>query len=434
MQSATEHSPATIPATSLPSPRRDAALMLASGVVLRCCGLIFVMVLSRRLSEHDIGVFFFAEALADTLIVIANFSLDTVIFRQVSAQRPAQAPTTFAPLLGFRLVSGPVYLLCLLIISRFETGPLRWLLPLVGFYTLVESFFFSFAGMFIGVGRVGAKAALEVLTELLFTGGFLLAIYRYPSLETLVIASSIRAAMLLIGSLFITRRWIGPLQIRIDWRIVAAGVPFLLMTLLGLLQGRTETMLLGLLSSFSAAAAYQLSMRLNVAAMFIPQAINLALFRHLAAEGLTAVNRQRLGRSLGLLALFGGIIAAVMVLRPDPVARLMFGATAPMVVPVLRALAPVLFLRFMVTGLASTLMALARERHVFRCLLAGTIAGLIADLLLIPRLGAVGAAEGLLVSSLCQLAMMGVSTASLVARARATDATAPADLLLASAI
>jgi len=272
------------------------------------------------------------------------------------------------------------------------------------------------------------------MTELLYTAGFLLAVYRWPSLETLVIASSIRAAMLLFGSLFITRRWIGPVHVSIDWKIVAAGLPFLLMTLLALLQGRTETMLLGLLSTFSATAAYQLSSRLTVAAMFIPQAINLALFRHLAADGLTAVNRRRLGRSLGLLALFGGIIATGMVVRPDPVARMMFGATAPTVVPVLRAMAPVLLLRFLVTGLASALMGLGREKHVFRCLLAGTIAGLIADLLLIPRLGAAGAADGLLVSGMLQLAMMGISTTSLVARSRAAEAIAPANLLMAPAI
>jgi hypothetical protein len=43
----------------LPSVGRDAALLLTSGAVIRLCGLVFMMVLSRRLSKEDVGVFSF---------------------------------------------------------------------------------------------------------------------------------------------------------------------------------------------------------------------------------------------------------------------------------------------------------------------------------------------------------------------------------------
>jgi len=402
-----------------PSPiRRDAAVMLASGAVLRLCGLIFMMVLSRRLSKEDVGVFSFYEALADTLTIIASFSLDIVIMRRVAAAARNQQTITFAPLLAFRLISAPVYLLCITIVSHFVRGP-HWLLPFVGFYTLMESAFFSFAGFFVGVKRIGMKAAVEASAELIFTTLFLVFVYRYPSIKTVIVLSTVRSGLLLGTGIYLTRRFFGPLQLRFaPLEMLRAGAPFVLISLLGVLQGSMETLLLGFLASLPATGAYQLALKLTISAGFIPGAVNTAFFPHLAADGLTAMNRRRLVKALILLACLGSGAGVLLFCLSHQVAHVLFGPMASEVAPVLCCIAPALLVRFVTGGLTSAVVALKGESRVFRSLLIGTLCGLTADCLLIPRFHASGAALGMLVSTTCQCVIMGATIRGLVAKAR----------------
>lgn len=411
--------PRTLPRLS--SVRRDTALNLASGVVIRFCGLVFMMVLSRHLSKQEIGVFSLYEAIADTLTLIAGFSLEMVIMRRVAAASRESATTAFAPLLAFRLISSPVYLLCITIVAHFVSGP-HWLLPFVGLYTVTESAYFSFASFLVGAKRIGSKAAIEAAAELIFTSLFLAAIYRYPSIKTLIVLSTIRSGLLLGTGIYLTRRYFGPLHLRFaPIEMIRAGAPFVFMSLLSLLQGRMETMLLGFLATLPATGAYQLSLRLLIASGFIPQSVNMAVFPHIAKDGLNAVNRARLTHGLILLAALGAASAAVLFFLSDPVARILFGPMAVEVAPVLRAIAPALLVRFLASGIASAVIAMEGERSVFRSLLAGTIVGLTADCLLIPHYGASGAALGMLISAVCQCLITGAALLALVANARAAE-------------
>jgi O-antigen/teichoic acid export membrane protein len=407
--------PAITPAAPRPSRRayprlspvrRDAAVMLLSGAVIRLCGLAFMMVLSRRLSREDVGVFSFYEALADTLTIIASFSLDSAMIRRIAGAAPGRQIISFAPLLAFRLISAPVYLLCIIIVSHFVRGP-HWLLPFVGLYTLTESAYYSFAGFFVGVKRIGIKAAIEAGAELTFTALFLIFLYRYPSIKTVIVLSTVRSTLLLGTGVYLANRYFGPLRIRFaPLEMIRLGAPFVLMSLLGVLQGSMETLLLGFLASLPATGAYQLALKITVSAGFIPQAVNIAVFPHIAAEGLTAINRRRLSQSLILLACLGGGAGLVLFFLSHQVAQILFGPMVTEVAPVLRVIAPALFVRFVTSGMTSVVIALKGENRVFRSMLAGTVCGLTADCLLIPRLGASGAACGMLVSAVCQFILM----------------------------
>jgi O-antigen/teichoic acid export membrane protein len=401
--------------------RRDAAFMLASGMIVRLCGLVFMMVLSRVLTDDKIGVFSLYEAIADTLTLIASFSLDMVTIRRVAAAARGEETNAFAPLLAFRILSTPVYLVAITLVCPFVSGP-HWLLPLVGVYTLTESIFFSFGSFFAGVKRLGLRAIIEASTELVFTGLFLLTIRRYPSIPTLIVLSTLRSSLLLGSSYFFARRIFGKLHVRFETlQMIKSGAPFVLMALLGLLQGRTEIMLLGFLSSLPETGAYQLALRLIIAAGFIPQSLNLAIYPHIAADGLSGANRQRLRRLLLILGLFGAASGAALFCFPQPIARVLFGPMAGEVAPVLRAMSPALLVRFVTTGISSALIAMNGEKRVFNALLLGTVVGLAADCLLIPPYKASGAAMGMLLSALCQFVVMGVAILSAAKSGRAKE-------------
>jgi O-antigen/teichoic acid export membrane protein len=384
--------------------RRNALLLLAGGVAVRLCGLVFIVILSRRLSASDIGLFSFAEAFADTLIIVASFSLDSVMLRRV-ASHPADAMRQFAPLAGFRLVSGPVYLLVILVASHCFANQTRWILPIVGAYTLLESASFCVSNLFIATHQAKYRVWIEVPAEILFTIGFAAGMWLRPALTTLLALSALRSLMLLAGAIYLARRRFGPFCLAWDSRLMLAAVPFLGITSLNLLQGRSETILLGFLSSFSAVGIYQLALRLLLSATFVQTAISSAVFPHLAADGLDAPNRRRLIRSFLALMMPAAMGAIALIFAPALVARIVFGNRSIELALVLRIAGVILPFRFCAIFLASALAALREERAVFQSLFLATLAGLLADVVFIPRYAAGGAAIGMLVSAAAQCSL-----------------------------
>lgn len=394
--------------------RRDAFLLLVGGMVSRLCGFIFVVVLARTLSPEQIGMFSLAETLADTLILIASFNLDSVIVRRIAAGPPAEATVRFAPLMGFRLVSGPIYLLTMVVLSRSLHLTTPWLVPTMGVYTLMESLYFSLSDMFVGVNRPAMRAGIEATAELTFTVCFVIAMLLHPSLATLLAVTVLRGVVLLGAVLYLVRSQLGPFHVGWDNRLIREGAPFLLMTFLDILQGKSETMLLAAFSTFAAVGIFQLALRLFTALLFVPRAISGAVFPRFAASGFDAANRRRFLHGLGGLTLVSLAGSGVLLLGPELPARVLFGPATSQVLPVLRSMAPLLLLRFVLVFVATGLLALKRERAVLAALAVGTTVGLLADLLLIPSWGPVGASVGLSVSAICQCLMLGATLLSML--------------------
>jgi O-antigen/teichoic acid export membrane protein len=388
--------------------RGDAMLLLACGMVVRVCGLLLIVILSRVISARLIGIFSFAEAVADTLILIASFNLDSLIVRRIAAGAASEATGRFAPLMGFRIVSAPIYLLVIWIVSRFAHTEERWILPVVGLCTLLESLFFCISDIFVGISRPGFRAGIEVVAELIFTAVFVVAMLLRPTMTTLLAVSLLRGVMLFGGVLYMARTRLGPLRVGWDNSLIVAGVPFLLIAFLLILQGKIETMLLGMLSNYEAVGVFQLALRVIMAAQFIPLALGSVIYPRLAAEGLTAHNRGRLVRSVALLTGLGLFSCVFVLVFQGPLSRLLYGPAAARVAPVLMSLAPVLPIRFVALFLAAALAAVGRERSVLSGMIVGTVIGLIVDFLFIPRLGAIGASLGVIASGLCQCIQLGV--------------------------
>lgn len=388
--------------------RHDAFLLLAGGMIVRLCGLLFVVILARVLSERQIGIFSFAEALADLLILIASFNLDSLIVRRIAAGPPSEVTQRFAPLLGFRLVSAPVYLLVICIVALLTHSEQRWILPVVGVYTLMESLYICLSDMFVGISQPAVRAKIEVTAELIYSVAFVLAMWARPTIGTLIEVTLLRGTMLVGFVIYLIYTRLGRLRIGWDNTLIVEGIPFLLMTFLTILQGKLETVLLGVLSNYETVGVFQLALRLIMAAQFIPMAFASALYPRLAGGGWNPNNRRNLLHGLGGVIVLGLMGCGFLLIFNGPVSRLIYGAAAPQVAPVLKSMGPLLPVRFAALFVATVLTAVGRERAVLGAMIAGTIVGLITDVILIPRLGAVGASVALFTSGLCQCFFFGV--------------------------
>jgi O-antigen/teichoic acid export membrane protein len=126
----------------------------------------------------------------------------------------------------------------------------------------------------------------------------------------------------------------------------------------------------------------------------------------LTAHGLTTHNRKLLIRAASGVAGAGIVASLVAWFLADQLAAILYGQIGATVAPIIRALAIVFPLGFMAFFLSLVLQALYEEAHVLRTLFLVTVANLAANWILVPRIGATGAAYAQILSTSLQLVIL----------------------------
>src|SRR5262245_26372149 len=318
--------------------QRDTLLLLALQTFYRLSGVVLLAVLSRCLPAHEIGTYFFALSLAESFTLLASCGLGPVLMRRVAAA-PEQATTAFAPLLGLRLVSGPLYLGGVGVTALLFTGAIWWVVVLVALFTLLENGYFSFVPLCLALHKGVCPVVIGLAVEVLFLAVFLLGMWWAPSLHRLLEANLLRALGLVGVALLVTHRWLCPLRLAWDSTLLKEGVPFILLTLLVMLRGRVDTVLLGFFTDYDTVGQYQLALRVVCTTFFVPTTVSQALFPPLAASGLSRATRRLVVYGAGGLLGLGLLSMGVVRFWAAPLTTLLYGPQAGAVTLLLQPLA-----------------------------------------------------------------------------------------------
>jgi len=384
---------------------RDTFLLLVTRTFYKVSGFVVLIVLSRFLSAGDIGVYFFAVSFAESFIVLASFNINIVMMRRVAAD-PTQASAHLSPLLGFRLLSSPLYLLCVTITAVAFTDGIWRVIVVVALFTLLQNFYVSFTTFFFALKKVVYNVCIGVAVHILFLILFLLGMWWAPSLDVLLEANLIRSVLLLGTTVFVAHRWLCPLRVSWDKRFIKAGLPLLLLSLLAMLSGKVDTLILGFLTDYVTVGHYNLAFKVVFASFFVPGSVFLVLFPQLTAHGLSVENRRTLVRGAGFLVGLSLFCMGVVLLFATPVTAMLFGSLADAVSPLLRPMALLFPLSFLSIFLSSALLALHQEKKVLVLSATGTGISLLASYALIPPFGAYGAVYARVFSSVCLVGML----------------------------
>jgi len=387
------------------SSRRDTVIMLAAQSYYRLGGFVLVMVLARSLPAAEIGAFVFAMAFAESFVAISNFGMNSVMSRQVAADN-ASAANRFAAILGFRAVSGIVYLLVVMAAALVFTGA-RWQIMLAAtLIALAEDTYYSFGSLFLALRKAVYNVTVGVTVQTVFMALFVAGLWMRPSLWTLIWVNAFRVVALLAASVWVTQSKLFRLHASWDSAAVRIAVPFVMMAVVNSLRDQIGAVMLGFLSSYDAVAHYNLVMRVSIASLAIPTAVCAVLSPLIVAHGLDERNRRRIAMSVMLIlcaALAGSATVATMSM---PVAKVLYGPLAPETAPLLRILALMFPVSFLALFCSLVLQALYREVHVLRTMVLVAIANVLANLLLIPAYGARGAIYGQLIATTLQLVIL----------------------------
>lgn len=172
------------------------------------------------------------------------------------------------------------------------------------------------------------------------------------------------------------------------------GFPYGVHTALGVLCLNLDSLILAAYQDNTTVGHYQAGMRLVFASALLPEVLTSGLFPTLARAFGIGESEQavRVGRMMHrYLLLFGGLAAAIFLVAPVLIRRLLFGASYAALDTLLPWFGLVIFLRYASTTYGAAITAVGAQRSRTLALLGAAALSLAADFWLIPRFGLRGA-------------------------------------------
>ena len=415
-----------MPTQSEPSPERriagNAAIRSTGEIIAKLASIAFYVVLARELGEQSFGDFMFALSLTSVLMLAAGFGIDDLTVRNVARDRSS---------LDWYLSNGAAIKLCT---SAVLLGVAAIAVNVGGYSSEARA----------AVYLVGAGVAIETLS---WTWQAIFLAYERPYLVSISIISQ-RSLTALVGTVLILngagvvtaaavflggaivqlaishlqlRHRLHPPRLQLEpkkWRsLMGSGVPVGIVGLLLTLLLKLDTVLLSFLGGGdnTEVGFFSAGYRLVEATLFVSWSFAHAtipwLGRKAREDGAELARACRLGlKAISMLLLPIGIGLAA--LAPD-VIELFYGADYEEAATPLRLLGAVSVLYGINYFTGGALIALDAPERFRRVALPMIAVNLAMNVVLIPPLGATGAA----ISALASAAMLAALTTLQLRRA-----------------
>lgn len=390
------------------------AALTIGRVVALLAGIATVSVASRYLGLHDFGALSVGMAYSSLFAVLTDLGLSTVATREISRE-PEREPHVIATVLGVGLVMAiaaaalGVGLMLAIYGGSHEARTREAILILLSQVLVTpvtgatRAFFTARQrGYLIAWGDITLAAGMALFTAIAAAAnlGFRAVV--------IAIAGGYITQALVMGALALRAGAKPGLRRRGGSHLVRLALPLAGTLLLNYLYFRLDVLLLSWLKTDVDVARYSLAYRVLEGLMVLPSYVMLALFPAIARA---EFDRPRLaitvGTALSALEAAALPLAALMAMFSPEIVILLGGHKYAPAAPALAILAVALAISYVAGVFGSALMALGRQRTLFWLALAPLGVNLVMNLLLIPPLGASGAAIAVGLSEAVGLAVVG---------------------------
>ena len=386
------------PDLDAPRARRELGGLFGVQLLAKLASYAVLALLARRLSLEAFGQFLFATSVALALIPLSDPGTRRSLLRDAAAS-PQRALDAFSAVLSLRLALGAPYLALVAAIGIARPEVLGALL-LAGLFVWLRSLWGGTASALLqGLRRIGFTVLATGLTEVLLVVLVLALLAWGAGVEGVLAGHALTYGLLLGAGLVYVAARVG--RFRLVWRrqelarVTRTALPFFVIDAFQVAHFKLDTLLLGLLRGYGEVALYESSARLLEASQFAMRPL-LAIFLPICATLAAAGRWPELDRLVrGLLLRVGGlgVVLAAGVFAAAPwITVFVYGSAFEAAAPLLRVLylsSPFLFGGFV---LLFAVGAMHLERAAAPLALAALVGNVAADLVLIPRLGAAGAA------------------------------------------
>jgi len=410
---------------------RNFASIALSNLLAPCFSLALVLAIGRIQGVEALGKYSLVMTCFVVGQVVAGLGLPLVITREV-ARRPDAGGRYFvhgAALSG--ACTAPCVALAAWLLGRMMSDgevALALTFTLLGF--LPSAITQCGEAVLLAHERASDFVAVnlgETALRALFGTALVLLGYGVVAIAALILALRVVAALVYVGVL--RHRGVS-LRVGFDrdlLRTLARNVPVTgAIPIVNTLYARADMFLLSSLASWSDVGLYSAALRLVDLARTLPPAYARALYpvlARLAAPGQHEHFTAEARRALRRVTIVSVPIALCLSGLAVPLMRLLFGAQLVAAAGVLEVLAWALVPLALAVTLAQMLFAANRQDIDLQVNVAGTVASVAGCALLIPPLGAVGAAIAVVVATTIYAALQYVGV-----RARVTDPRITGDL------
>lgn len=359
-------------------------------------GLVTFAHLTRSLGPERFGVLSWGLALVGYFTIPVNLGLSVLGTREL-ARDPERARTLVNQIIGLRaaLVLGAfgIYILFVLLIDR--PGWFKAVLALQGLALFGHAA--TLEWVYMGLERMGIIALRNVVASVLTLVG---AVVLVRSPDDVVLAAAVTvAALLLANGWLVGTYWrdIGGIRPEFDWGawkcLLRPAIPIGMSLLMMVVYTSTDQLMLGLMRPEIEVGWYAAAFRLLTAALIPGDIIYQAFIPALSsAYGSEMLMKER-GRMFAVaLLVFGLPVALGGAMLAQDLIVIFSGAEYIPATSVLVVLMVGAGLTYLGKVFGDPLIAWNRERSHMRILVVGAIMNVVLNLVLIPRLGALGAA------------------------------------------
>jgi O-antigen/teichoic acid export membrane protein len=394
-------------------PRHVVYVLAVQGPV-QAANAVYVLLLVRSLGREGFGAYAAVSSLLSVFVAIAEQGVGRYITREI-ARTPTLASTLQANgMVGALLCSAAGYG-GLLLLVYFLGYPVSILCvaAVAGMVLWLRSPLAILVGGLNATEKLGAASLLMASATILNVTVGAVALARGAALFGVFSAAVVANAVALGLAIWFVRQRGDRLHREVitlygGTEVLRHSLPFAVRVALGVVYLRADVVMLSVFANFTQAGLYQSAYKIFEALLILPGVVSLAVFPVLCSlENRPPHHRRALfERHARYSILAGCLLSGVIAWEATPLVSMLFGAHYEEAAVILRWLSVALLLRYINSSLSTLVTAGSVQAQATLIDGFGVVVNLLLNVLLIPPLGARGAALSKIGSEIALLACL----------------------------
>jgi len=387
------------------------SLFIYAGRVANLVINFFIFVyLANYLGESAFGRLSIAIAYVGTFDIIANFGLNQILVRELSGGRMAQGALLGNAIL-FKLVLTLLAILVALALLPLMSYPaeVMTIICIIAVDLLISSKLSStrtiFESIFQAKLRMAFPIACNMLDNLIFAGLILTAVFFFRiglmTVAVLYVVCYLPGTIWLIWRFLRTHEVAWKPQGEILKELLRETLPLAFYLFFSILTTKIDVLMLSWMRNEAEVGIYAAATRLVYPLSFLSTSLTISLFPLLAKyygmnDGRFADLARRGAKYVFIIALF---VSGVLTFAADPIIHILYVPAYAACIPAFRVLLLSLGFSFICFFFIDILITARRQKMVTAAMAVSFVINVLLNLLLIPRMGILGAGYAKLASS-----------------------------------
>jgi O-antigen/teichoic acid export membrane protein len=385
---------------------RNTFFLSVADVLNKAMMFVFYFIAARHLGVEKFGILSFAIAFVTMWSVFADLGLGIVAAREIARNREAGRRQVNAAL-AIKLVSTVLVvalIVCVINLLKFPANKVR-VVYICTLFILEAAFTNFFVNVFQGLEKMHFTTLSRIIQVVVLVAGVIILRHSFPRTENyawLYVGAGFASAAFAWGGVYFLIRPQLDFNFKRWWGVLRQALPLGLSVIFVTFYYWNGTTLLAKLSGDRAVGAYSAAFRIVWGSLFIPLSFSASVYPFFSRLSVSDPQRfvQTVARTLRYITVFALPIGGMGVVLARAIIMLIYGsAYEPAVLPLM------ILVWWSVFACFSSLFSyyfIAINRPVITTVQSAISLGvnLIANFILIPRFGAVGAALAIVTAEL----------------------------------